>query len=271
MADENPDEIDALYAVPLGEFTGARDALATRLRAAKNVDAARAVKALHKPTPAAWAVNQLARARPDDLRALFDASERLRKAQQAGPNAVREELAAQRKLMVDLVDDATGRLRASGSAVTPATVDKVQATLSAAASLNPEDRAQLIAGRLSHELERPTLESLLGSEVAPAAAPAPAPIAEAPAPAETGADAAEREVRRREDAARAAREAAQREAERLGREATEAESRAKSLAEVARHAEELAARARADAERAADTARQTAEAAAAAEARLRAL
>ena len=53
-------EIARLYAVPLAEFTPARNALAARLRKAGQADEAEAVKALRKPTPPVWAINQAA-------------------------------------------------------------------------------------------------------------------------------------------------------------------------------------------------------------------
>ena len=58
MHDVTPEieaQIDALYALPLASFVGARQGLAKTL----NRDAARAVKALVKPTTVAWVVNQV--------------------------------------------------------------------------------------------------------------------------------------------------------------------------------------------------------------------
>ena len=70
-------KIDDLYRQPLGEFTGARNALAKTLTG----DEAKRVKALAKPTVVPWAVNQVywrARAAYDRL---MKSGERLRKAQ----------------------------------------------------------------------------------------------------------------------------------------------------------------------------------------------
>ena len=59
MADQELVEIaDDLYALPLGEFTAARDARAKEL---KGSDLAAPVKALKKPSLAAWVVNLLVR------------------------------------------------------------------------------------------------------------------------------------------------------------------------------------------------------------------
>lgn len=53
------DEIDALYRLPPGELVDARNALADRLKKAGDKAGAARVKALKKPTPAAWALNQV--------------------------------------------------------------------------------------------------------------------------------------------------------------------------------------------------------------------
>src|SRR3954451_1812554 len=71
-----------LYGVPPGEFTHARDERAKELRREGERDAANAVKALRRPTVAAWALNQLTRRRRKDLDALLSAGEDLRAAQE---------------------------------------------------------------------------------------------------------------------------------------------------------------------------------------------
>src|SRR6267378_8388622 len=53
------DEIDALFRLPLAEFTGARNTLAARLKKSGRGDDAVLVKTLVKPSISAWAVNQL--------------------------------------------------------------------------------------------------------------------------------------------------------------------------------------------------------------------
>src|SRR5207249_4123605 len=80
------------YAALPTDFTGARNDLARRLKQAGQVEAAAGVKQLRKPTVPLWAVNQLARRHPDDVRALLDAGERLRVAQQAALRGETEEL-----------------------------------------------------------------------------------------------------------------------------------------------------------------------------------
>ena len=77
-------ELDALYDLPLEEFTRVRNDLAGRLRKAHQADAADQIRGLKKPTIVAWAANRLARDEPKLTAALLDAGERLRKTQQRG-------------------------------------------------------------------------------------------------------------------------------------------------------------------------------------------
>ena len=72
MADLD-DEVDALYGLPLDAFVPERDALAKRLRADKRREEADAVKALRKPSVAAWAANQVLRSQPGQRDALLEA------------------------------------------------------------------------------------------------------------------------------------------------------------------------------------------------------
>ena len=88
-------ELDALYDLPLEEFTKARNDLVSRLRKAHQSEAATEVRALKKPTVVAWAANRLSRDEPKLTAALLEAGERLRDTQQralAG-NARQDEVA----------------------------------------------------------------------------------------------------------------------------------------------------------------------------------
>ena len=58
------DDADELYALPLGEFTSARNDLEKRLRKDGKREEAAEVKGRRKPTAPAWALNQVARERP---------------------------------------------------------------------------------------------------------------------------------------------------------------------------------------------------------------
>ena len=148
-------ELDRLYALPLEEFTAERDALAKRLRKEGERDAAEAVKALKKPSVAAWAVNQVRRDRPDDVRRLIEVTEELHRVY-AGLSAAgaRERLAEaadmQRDLIRSLVRCAEQLLEAGGHRANEQTLGKVADTLRAAA-LDEDLREQVSAGRVVKE------------------------------------------------------------------------------------------------------------------------
>ena len=66
MADMDLDAaVDELYGLAPEEFLARRTALAATAKRAGDVGLARQITALRKPTVAAWAVNLLARRRPD--------------------------------------------------------------------------------------------------------------------------------------------------------------------------------------------------------------
>jgi hypothetical protein len=75
-------EVDKLYQAPLAEFTAARNALVARIKAAHGADAAAHVKALAKPSIAAWTLNQLYWRHQPEFMALLMAGDGLRLAQQ---------------------------------------------------------------------------------------------------------------------------------------------------------------------------------------------
>src|SRR3954447_22161502 len=94
------DEAERLYGLPLEEFTAERDAAAKALRKAGDRDAAAVLAKLPKPTPGAWAANQVARSEPDVLDEFLSAGAALREAQEAAlagdAGALREATRAQR-------------------------------------------------------------------------------------------------------------------------------------------------------------------------------
>src|SRR3954452_25543843 len=79
---ETLEEIDQLFALPLDEFTAARNELAKRLKQEGDAETAETVRAMTKPSVAAWAVNQLARREPEAVRSLLNLGSRLRSAQE---------------------------------------------------------------------------------------------------------------------------------------------------------------------------------------------
>jgi DNA repair exonuclease SbcCD ATPase subunit len=76
------DDLNPLYHGPPEEFTAARNELAKSLRSDGKREAADWVKALTKPSRAAWLVNQLAVRKPDEIAELLETGRELRAAQE---------------------------------------------------------------------------------------------------------------------------------------------------------------------------------------------
>jgi hypothetical protein len=147
---------DALYGLPLEEFIAGRDQAAKEIRKAGDKETAARIAKLPKPTPAAWAANQLARAQPDLIGALLDAGAALRAAQDAamaggGAAALREATLAERRAIEDVMAAAVS-LKPGGKALSRAMADRLRTTLRAAAG-DPQLRGALSAGRLVGEAQ----------------------------------------------------------------------------------------------------------------------
>ena len=183
MGEAPDDEIDRLYGLPLEEFIPARDALSKELRDTGRRGEASAVKALKKPTVAAWAVNQAVRSQPRAARDLWDAGDALAAAQEAvlsgkGSGADLREAAERERLAVDpLVDAARGLLTSSGGDLSDTTIDRVRSTLQAAA-IDPDARDEVAAGRATRERAP---RGLFGGDEGVAASASPGRSADPPA------------------------------------------------------------------------------------------
>ena len=239
---------DELYGLAPGEFTSARDARAKELRSGGGREAANAVKALRKPTVAAWALNQLSRRNGKDLDRLLAAGEKLRGAQEellAGGDrsAFQKAAARERELVAELTATAVKLAGEGGTGLE----EKVAATLHAAA-LDEDTADELRAGRLLRERE-----AIGGFGAAPPAGESgPAPRAKKPASTARKRD-AKRERAKAEDARARERLAAARTDERHARR--ELEAAEKALNNAATRAEAAEAHA-ADASKRAKTAKQ---------------
>ena len=216
------EELERLYGVQLSEFTRARDGLARELRQAGEREAADEVKALPKPSLPAWAVNQLARKEPMQMRALTTAGERLRKAQAEllegrGPDELQAALQRQRDVVGALVESAKRILEEAGQAATENTLERVRGTLTAAAA--DQEGARLVErGRLTKELDP---AGFGGVAVAPGGG-----RRHRAQPKRTGSDASKRRL-----------EAAKRKVEALRADVAEQRDRARRAAGEARKAE----------------------------------
>ena len=173
MAKAPDDAVDRLYGLPREEFVGERDAMAKELRADGRRDEAAAIKALAKPTVAAWAANQAVRSQKRAARDLWKAGDALSATQDAvlsgkGSGAkLREASERERAAVETLVDAARGLLGASGGDLSEATIERVRETLHAGA-IDPEARDEVAGGRAARERAP---QGLFGAD--PFAAPAP--------------------------------------------------------------------------------------------------
>jgi hypothetical protein len=154
------DEVaDRLYGMEPEEFTAARD------QAAKDADpdARQAIKALRKPTVAAYVVNMLAKHHRDDVEALVELGDELRTAM-AGKGDIRALSEDRRELVRSLVQ---GAADAAGRELTAAVEEEVAATLEAATA-DPELGQAVLSGRLVKPLRYAGFGSLpdLGDVVA---------------------------------------------------------------------------------------------------------
>jgi hypothetical protein len=151
------DDADDLYGLALDAFVPERDALAKRLRGEGRRDDAAAVKALRKPSVAAWAVNQAVRSQPKAARTLWDAGDALIAAQDdllggsGDPRALRAAVEEERAAVDALVEAARGLLTSEGRDLGDTTLERVRETLHAAA-IDPEAREDVAAGRATREL-----------------------------------------------------------------------------------------------------------------------
>jgi len=141
-----------LYALPLDEFTAARNMLASELKKAGDPEEAKRVKGLRKPSQPAWIVNQLVRRRKKGSKDLLRAGERLRKAQEQAlgggqRKALEGAVAAERKAVEALVSAAREIAEKGGVKVSDANLARISDTLHAV-SLDEDVRERFEAGDL---------------------------------------------------------------------------------------------------------------------------
>ena len=242
---ETLEEIDDLFALPLDEFTAARNELAKQLKQDGDAEAAEQVRSLPKPSVAAWAVNQLARRDPEAVRSLLNVAARLRSAQERslkGERAADELRAAQaeeRDIIRGLTRSAERVLHEADRPASGTTLERVSSLLRAAAVDEP-GRTTLREGRLTGDLEVSGFEAFAGLELpSPRARTAP----------KAGDDLAERRRQKRELEQR--RKQLERRVRELESKAEAAERDAERARKAADAADAAAEQARNDAEAAA--------------------
>lgn len=201
-----PDGIDALYQLPLAEFTAARNALA------KSMGAAGAeVRALEKPTLPAWAFNQVFWKNRTAWDALVAASMAMRQAHVNKISGLDADVPAAEAAHRDALKVALAAAReyivAAGEKATPATIESITDTLGAIPTPEP-------AGRLTKPLKPLGLAALMAMGVTASPAPETPSSGQAPKAAKARdealrqADAAIREAKDAEAVAEAARDEA---------------------------------------------------------------
>ena len=238
------DEIDRLFDLPLDEFTKARNDLARQLKRDGDSEGAAAVQELPKPTVAAWTVNQLARTERTAVVKLLDAGEALRAAQgrllggEDASDALRDATGQEREAVRSLTHSAEQVLASAGRPATQAVLERVSATLRAAA-VSDDGRQVLESGRLTTELEPAGFGGLAGAPAAGKRRPR----------AERQAHTVDRRRQREEEQQR--RKELRRKARELERAARNAEREAERAAATAEEATRRAERARAEADAAA--------------------
>jgi len=157
------DDIDALFRLPLAEFTSARNTLAARLKQGGRRDDADRVKLLAKPSISAWAVNQLYWNHREAFDQLIATGKRFGQGQTSRPvgkvASMRESLDARREALVHLSDLATTLLHDAGHNPTQDTLRRITTTLEAisAYALLPDGPTP---GRLTQDVDPPSFESL---------------------------------------------------------------------------------------------------------------
>ena len=156
------DDVDALFKLPLAEFTGARNELAARLKREGRADDSNFVKAFAKPSISAWAVNQLHWSHREVFDRLLASSQRFRQSQTSQPATrmadLRGSLDARREALSHLSDLATVLLRKAGHNPTPDTIHRITTTLEAL-SAHATLSGGPTPGRLTEEVDAPSFAS----------------------------------------------------------------------------------------------------------------
>jgi hypothetical protein len=161
--DNLEDDVDALFKLPLAEFTGARNNLAARLKREGRADDSNFVKALAKPSISAWAVNQLHWNHREAFDRLLATSQQFRQSQTSHTTTrmadLRASLDARREALSQLSDLATVLLREAGHNPTPDTIHRITTTLEAL-SAHATLSGGPTPGRLSEDVDPPSFASL---------------------------------------------------------------------------------------------------------------
>ncbi|MFI5712862.1 hypothetical protein [Kribbella sp. NPDC051620] len=123
---------DALYAAPSADFISKRNELAKQLKADGDQLGSTRLKALRKPTVAAWLANLLARELPDDIDDLLALGDEFRQATaDLDGERLRELTPRRHKLLDQLAKSAAGLAEREGQKVSADVAQKLRETLDA--------------------------------------------------------------------------------------------------------------------------------------------
>ncbi len=164
MSDDLLDIADELYGLPMNAFTPARDAKAKEL---KGTELAGPVKALKKPSLAAWVVNMLVRHETEQVDQVLAVGAALRDAATSLDGKELRELTKQRRQLTNAVTArARGVASSLGVKVTQSVADQVEDSLTAA-MLDPDCAKALRSGLLVSAMAATGVgESTAGAAVA---------------------------------------------------------------------------------------------------------
>ncbi|WP_350279021.1 hypothetical protein [Kribbella sp. HUAS MG21] len=143
---------DAVYAAPAADFIATRNELAKQLKADGDPLGSTRLKALRKPTVAAWIANLLARKLPDELDDLLALGDEFREATADLDGERLRELTPKRHQLLDKLTKEAARLAAAeGQKVSADVGQKLRETLDAAL-VDPAAGDAVREGRLSSAL-----------------------------------------------------------------------------------------------------------------------
>lgn len=200
------DRAAALYALPLDAFVGARNAAAKEATAAGEKELARALKALPKPSSAAWLVNMLVTRRRDEVEQVLELGASLREAQDGLDRAQLHALGQQRqRLLAAVAGQSLEAAAEAGHDVGRAALPGVEQTLRAALA-DPSAAGAVLTGRLVRTLEATGWDAV---DLAGAVGGPPPPEADRPAASEPVGDGARTAGDTRRAGTRTAEEAAE--------------------------------------------------------------
>jgi hypothetical protein len=148
--------IDRLVTTAPSDFTAARDDQVAAARAGGDGQAVSRLRALRRPTLAAWACNLLAHQQRSETEQFLELGEQLRRAyEDLDPEAIRALGAQQGQVISALARQAARLAREAGGRISDTVLREIESTLRAALT-DPDAARQLAEGRLHTALTPPT-------------------------------------------------------------------------------------------------------------------